>query len=163
MNSQLNAAAGTLAETLRRKRLILTTAESCTAGLVAMALCAVDGSGDFFTRGFITYTDSAKHEVLHVGWHSLQTHSAVSEQVVKEMAAGALAVAGEDLALSVSGYAGPEDGPDGTPAGTVWFGWVTLDKKIHTQVKQFTGDCESVIEQAAIFALSGMNALLNTQ
>ncbi|WP_410013918.1 CinA family protein [Sodalis sp. C49] len=163
MNSQLNAAAGALAETLRRDRLILTTAESCTAGLVAMALCAVGGSGDFFTRGFITYTDRAKHEVLRVGWHALETYTAVSEQVVKEMAAGALQVAGEDIALSVSGYAGPEDGPDGTPAGTIWFGWVTPDNKVHAQVKRFSGDCEAVIEQAAVFALVRMRELLQNK
>ena len=152
--------ANELGRLLTEKKLRLTTAESCTGGLIASALCASDDTPSFYGCGFITYTDGAKITVLGVKEETISAHTAVREQTVKEMACGAIAHSGADVSLAVSGYAGPDGGEDGTPAGTVWFAWQLPDNVIVAKVKHFEGDSESVIKQAASYSLGTLIMLL---
>lgn len=149
-----------LGRVLREKKLQLTTAESCTGGLIASSLCASEDTPEFFGSGFITYTDEAKIAVLEVSYETIATYTAVSEQTVKEMAAGAQRRSGAHVSLAVSGYAGPDAGDDGTPVGTVWFAWLLPNNKIYTRVKSFKGDSESVIKEAAVYSLGKLIILL---
>ncbi|MCL5497776.1 2-oxo-tetronate isomerase [Escherichia coli] len=155
--------ANELGRLLTEKKLRLTTAESCTGGLVASSLCAADDTPSFYGSGFITYTDSAKITILDVKEETISAHTAVSEQTVKEMAAGAIARSGADVSVAISGYAGPDGGEDGTPAGTVWFAWQLPDNVIVAKVKHFEGDSESVIKQAASYALATLIMLLTDE
>lgn len=143
-----------LGRALSEKHLRLTTAESCTGGQIATTLCATENTPDFYGCGFITFTDEAKITLLHVNPQTLAAHTAVSRQTVEEMALGAREVSGEPLSVSVSGYAGPKDGPDGTPAGFIWFGWSIRDRPVMSASRQFSGQPEEVIQQAIKFALA---------
>ena len=118
----------------------LTTAESCTGGVV-------------------TFSDEAKRNVLQVRAETLAVHSAVSEACVQEMSSGILALAGADIAIAVSGYAGPEGGEDGTPAGTVWFAW-NFRGQTETKRMCFAGDCETVVAKAVRYALAALSEKL---
>uniref|UniRef100_A0A483K831 2-oxo-tetronate isomerase n=1 Tax=Klebsiella quasipneumoniae TaxID=1463165 RepID=A0A483K831_9ENTR len=137
----------------------LTTAESCTGGNLAAALCAQADTAAFYDTGVVTFSDEAKRNVLQVRAETLAKHSAVSEACVKEMSSGMLAIAGADIAIAISGYAGPEGGEDGTPAGTVWFAW-NFRGQIETQRLRFTGDCETVVAKAVRFALAALGEKL---
>jgi nicotinamide-nucleotide amidase len=108
---------------LRQRKQTLTTAESCTGGLIASMLTRISGSSDAFHAGFVTYADDIKHTVLGVSPASLREHGAVSEAVVREMALGALDRSGADYAIAVSGIAGPGGGSEDKPVGTVWLAW----------------------------------------
>jgi PncC family amidohydrolase len=152
-----------LGRVLIEKKLQLTTAESCTGGLIASSLCAAGDTPEFYGSGFVTYTDEAKITVLEVSYDTIATCTAVSEQTVKEMAAGAQRRSGAHVSLAVSGYAGPDGGEDGTPAGTVWFAWQLPDNKVHTRVKHFEGDSESVVKEAAAYAMGTLIMLLNEE
>ncbi|PLR41390.1 competence protein ComA [Chimaeribacter californicus] len=163
MDKKLQHTAEELGEVLKARGMKVTFAESCTAGLAAMAVASAKSSADFFSRGFITYTNQAKQEVLGVSHSALETYTAVSEPVVREMAQGALRISGEQAAVSISGYAGPDGGPDGTPAGTVWFGWAFSDGLTVAEVETFSGDCEEVIVAAANFALTRLTTLLESR
>lgn len=153
MQQELVTIAGHLGVVLKEREWRLATAESCTGGLISTALCATEDSGDFYSGGLVTYTNRAKEKLLHVRKETLENYTAVSRETVREMATGALRVSEEDVSLSVSGYAGPEGGADGTPAGTVWFAWCILDNVIETKSKKFRGSKEEVINQAACYAL----------
>ena len=109
--------------------LSVTTAESCTGGWIAKVITDIAGSSAYFQRGFVTYSNDAKHSMIGVSEQSLSAFGAVSEAVVREMAAGALDTADADLAVSVSGIAGPDGGSDEKPVGTVWFGWAWREKQ----------------------------------
>lgn len=152
--------ANELGRLLTEKKLRLTTAESCTGGLVASALCAADDTPSFYGSGFITYTDGAKITILGVKEETISAHTAVSEQTVREMASGAIDRSGADVSLAISGYAGPDGGEDGTPAGTVWFAWHLPDDIVVAKVKCFAGDSESVIKQATSYSLGTLIMLL---
>jgi nicotinamide-nucleotide amidase len=115
--------AGRVLQLLRERGLTLATAESCTGGLIATMLTRIPGASDAFHAGFVTYADEIKHSVLGVSLETLAAHGAVSESVVREMALGALARAGADYAVAVSGIAGPEGGTPEKPVGTVWLAW----------------------------------------
>lgn len=160
MNKALQHAAQALGEVLKANGIKVVTAESCTAGLVGMSLGAASGSGEFFTTALVTYTDTAKHRVLQVSETTLREESAVSEAAVREMVAGAKALTGEAVSIAVSGYAGPDGGEDGTPAGTIWFAWGLPDKVV-SLVRHFEGDSETVINDAALFALQHCAELLS--
>ncbi|WP_047608169.1 CinA family protein [Rahnella aquatilis] len=153
MDETLLNAAKRAVQSLKKRNLTLSSAESCTAGMISMVLCAASDDGVPYASGFITYDDRAKNQLLHVSADTLTKFTAVSAQTVKEMAQGACEVAGTDTGVSVSGYAGPEGGKDGTPAGTVWFGWYLGPGSQQQEVRHFDGDCEAVILQASIFAL----------
>lgn len=152
--------ANELGRLLQEKKLQLATAESCTGGLIASALCAAENTPAFYSCGFITYTDEAKIRLLEVSTATIATHTAVSEQAVKEMAAGAQQRSGAHVSLAVSGYAGPEGGEDGTPVGTIWFAWQLPDNTLSTKVKHFDGDSEAIIKQATSYAMGTLIMLL---
>ena len=154
--------ANELGRLLIEKKLQLTTAESCTGGLIATAVCAADDTPLFYGSGFVTFTDEAKKTTLGVSEETLAAWTAVSEQTVKEMAAGAIACSKANVSLAVSGYAGPEGGEDGTPVGTVWFAWQLDDNQVYTKVKQFEGDSEAILKQATSYSLGALLMLLNS-
>ena len=129
----------------------LTTAESCTGGNLAAALCAQADTAAF--------SDEAKRNVLQVRAETLAVHSAVSEACVQEMSTGILAMADADIAIAISGYAGPEGGEDGTPAGTVWFAW-NFRGQTETKRMCFAGDCETVVAKAVRYALAALSEKL---
>ncbi|MCU5775300.1 CinA family protein [Winslowiella arboricola] len=160
MDKQLADAAQALGDILLKLELKLTTAESCTSGLVSMTMGSTHGSADFFTTGIVTYSNSAKQRMLNVSERTLRIDSAVSEAAVREMATGALALSGEDVSLAISGYAGPDGGEDGTPAGTIWFAWQLPHQQLHSTVRLIEGDCEQVIRDAALFSLQTLTQLL---
>ncbi len=153
-----------LAERLIQKNKKLTTAESCTGGGIAKVLTDLAGSSDWFERGFVTYSNHAKQEMLGVQEATLDNSGAVSQETVIEMALGALENSRADVSLSVSGIAGPGGGSDEKPVGLVWFGWAVKEEansNILSSAKQlFKGDRESVRLQAVEFALSELNKLL---
>lgn len=116
---------------LKQRGATLTTAESCTGGWVAKAITDIAGSSAWFERGFVTYSNEAKAQMIGVREATLEQHGAVSEPVVIEMAIGALKEARADYAISISGIAGPDGGSDVKPVGTVWFGFATSKVKDH--------------------------------
>jgi len=117
----------TLADALRARGLRITTAESCTGGLIAALCTSLAGSSDWFERGFVTYSNAAKTESLGVDAALIAVHGAVSEAVALAMARGALAHSAADLALAVTGIAGPGGATPGKPVGLVWLGWAWRD------------------------------------
>lgn len=131
----------------------ITCAESCTGGGIAKAITDVAGSSAYFDRGFVTYSNSAKHQLLGVAEATLAAYGAVSENVVREMALGALKTANADLAISVSGIAGPDGGSEEKPVGTVWFGFAARSGRVLAHKMCFAGDRDAVRLQATIFAL----------
>ena len=118
-----------LVETLKKEGMTITTAESCTGGLIAAAITDVPGSSDVFKRGFVTYCDEAKHEMLGVSEEALLNDTAVSERVASEMAEGAAKAAKADAAISVTGIAGPGGGSPDKPVGLVYIGIYVKGKK----------------------------------
>ena len=150
-----------LADALRRRQYRLATAESCTGGWIAKVCTDLPGSSDWFELGIVSYSNAAKQKLLQVSADSLQQHGAVSEAVVREMAAGVLQQSGADVALSVSGIAGPGGGSKDKPVGTVWFGWGLRGEAPLAQVQHFDGDRDQVRRQAVEFALRGVLQLLN--
>ena len=135
----------------------VTTAESCTGGGVASAITDIAGSSEWFEYGFVTYANRAKESLLGVMSAALQQHGAVSEPVVEQMAEGALRAAGADLAVAVSGVAGPGGGSADKPVGTVWFAWADSGETT-TALHRIDGDREQVRQQAVIIALQGLLA-----
>jgi len=160
MNDTLNQAAEQLGKRLLASDWRLATAESCTAGLISMTLAAVENSGNFYTSGFVTYSDNAKTQLLGVRPETLEQHTAVSEQTAREMAVGARERSGEPVSLAITGYAGPDGGEDGTPAGTIWFGWTLPDGSVIAETRRFEGEPKSVMEQGTQFALERLDVLL---
>jgi PncC family amidohydrolase len=114
-----------LGDLLRARGLKLATAESCTGGLVADRITDIPGSSDYFRGGIVAYAYEAKVALLGVSWNTLRSHGAVSRETVIEMARGARTALGADIAVSVSGIAGPGGGLPGKPIGTTWFGLST--------------------------------------
>ena len=134
----------------------LAAAESCTGGWVCQAVTDIAGSSAWFDRGFVTYTNLAKQELLGVPESVLDRCGAVSEETVRAMTAGALRNSQADCALAVSGIAGPSGATPGKPVGTVWFAWQRRDGGCVTCKKQFDGDRRSVRGQAVAVALQGI-------
>jgi nicotinamide-nucleotide amidase len=128
-----------LAVRLRARNWRLATAESCTGGLVAAACTAVAGSSEWFDRGFVTYSNEAKHELLGVPRALIDAHGAVSAPVARAMAEGAIARSGADLAVSVTGIAGPGGATPDKPVGTVWLGWCCRGEESQAQRLQLQG------------------------
>jgi nicotinamide-nucleotide amidase len=144
---------------LKKKRAALVTAESCTGGWVAQAVTSVAGSSAWFERGFVTYSDAAKHELLHVSKKTLKNHGAVSEQTAREMALGALGRSKGSIAVAVTGIAGPGGGSREKPVGTVCFAWAH-GKAVDTETCRFKGSRESVRRQSVVHALEGVMSRL---
>ena len=143
---------GLVADLLCKKQWMLTTAESCTGGLIAAACTDLAGSSVWFERGFVSYSNAAKTELLGVPADLIEQHGAVSEPVARAMASGALAHAHAQVAVAVTGVAGPSGGSADKPVGTVWFGWATPSGQ-HSECQRFAGD------RAAVRAATVRNAL----
>ena len=144
-----------LADALRARGATLATAESCTGGLIAGACTEISGSSDWFERGFVTYSNAAKSDLLGVPPELLATHGAVSEPVVRAMAEGALARAPVQWSLAVTGVAGPNGGSADKPVGTVWFGWAGPDG-VTSERQLFPGDRGAVRTATVAHALNGL-------
>jgi len=151
----MNELAQQVGAALKARGLKLVTAESCTGGWVSMALTSVAGSSDWFERGYVTYSNAAKREDLGVAQETLQRHGAVSEETAREMAAGALKRGGGQVALAITGIAGPTGGSPAKPVGTVAFAWAH-GSKISSETRRFDGDRESVRRQSVLRALQGL-------
>lgn len=143
-------------QALLERKLTLACAESCTGGWVAEVVTAIGGSSQWFERGFVTYSNAAKQELLGVKADTLREHGAVSEAVVAEMATGALARSHAQAALAISGVAGPTGGSPDKPVGTVCFAWVLRGGVPVAETKLFSGDREAVRKQSVIHALHGL-------
>lgn len=140
--------------------LSLAVAESCTGGWVAKIITDIAGSSLFFDRGFVTYSNEAKQEMLGVKKETLDIYGAVSEQTVSEMVSGTLAKSRATIALAISGIAGPGGGTPDKPVGTVWFAWAIRDQSIKTQHTVLEGNRDAVRRQAVERALNGVLELI---
>lgn len=129
---------------LRKKKLKCAVAESCTGGGIAFALTGIPGSSKFFERGFVTYSNLSKEELVGVPENIIQAYGAVSKETAEKMAEGALAKSPVDFAISVTGIAGPDGGTKDKPVGTVWFGFATSMTDTRTTSQYFTGSRESI-------------------
>lgn len=145
--------ASELGANLERLGWRLASAESCTGGGIAAAVTEVAGSSSWFEYGFVTYANSAKIALLSVDPATLAAEGAVSEAVVRQMVEGALSVSGADLAVSVSGIAGPGGGSHDKPVGTVWLAWGSLKGGLEAHCYYFTGDRAQIRRQAVVVAL----------
>ncbi len=147
---------------LKSHGLMLATAESCTGGGVAEAITSVAGSSVWFERGFVTYSNLSKQQMLGVSEATLEQHGAVSEAVVREMVAGAVAHSQAQVAIAISGIAGPDGGTPDKPVGTVWFAWGIKNTSLHVQVqrRQIPGNRAEVRSHAVRIALQGVLDLL---
>jgi len=152
----LDELAGRVGGLLRERNRLLATAESCTGGWVAKCITDIAGSSAWFDRGFVTYSNHAKQDMLDVAATTLEVHGAVSEATVSEMARGALAHSVASIAVAVSGIAGPGGGAPGKPVGTVCFAWVVSDGAPRVETRQFDGDREAVRRQSVVHALEGL-------
>ncbi len=158
-DEEIRALAARVAQQLLGTGLTLAVAESCTGGWVAKACTDLPGSSGWFEGGVVTYSNQAKTRILGVGAVTLRQAGAVSEATVREMADGALDRFGSDVALAVSGIAGPDGGQPGKPVGTVWFAWAFDrgdQREIRADVQVFEGDREAVRRQAVVRALAGV-------
>jgi nicotinamide-nucleotide amidase len=133
----------------------LTTAESCTGGWVSMLVTSVAGSSCWFDRGFVTYSNEAKQEMLAVSSQVIEIHGAVSEETARQMVQGAVEHSHAQAGLSVTGIAGPSGGSDDKPVGTVCFGWL-VDGQCETETCYFSGDREAIRRQSAGHVLTGL-------
>ena len=154
MGEKLNGLAKRVGKGLLKRRLILASAESCTGGWVAKVVTDIPGSSAWFERGFVTYTNEAKRQMLGVRRQTLEEQGAVSEATVREMAEGALAHSGADIALAISGIAGPGGGTVEKPVGTVCFAWSARAGGTWVRCKRFSGSREAVRRKSVAYSLN---------
>ncbi|MEK6594069.1 MAG: nicotinamide-nucleotide amidohydrolase family protein [Pseudomonadota bacterium] len=159
----LYALAEHVGQALKTRGFMLATAESCTGGWIAEAVTMVPGSSAWFERGFVTYTYISKREMLGVKAATLEQHGAVSEHTVAEMAQGALAGSHAQIAVAVSGTAGPGGGTPGKPVGTVCIAWNAKGGAARSETQHFAGDREMVRKQSVLRALQGILDLLQDE
>ena len=157
---QTQAACALAANLLIHRQWMLTTAESCTGGLIAASCTDLAGSSAWFERGFVTYSDASKTELLGVDATLIEHHGAVSQAVASAMATGALSHSRAQVAVAVTGIAGPTGGSANKPVGTVWFAW-GLPSLITTQVCHFEGDRAQVRLATVNHALTKLVALIS--
>jgi nicotinamide-nucleotide amidase len=138
------------------RRLLVATAESCTGGWAAQVITHTAGSSSWFERGFVTYANTAKVEMLGVSPATLEKFGAVSPEAAAEMARGALKNSNALISLSITGIAGPTGGSPDKPVGTVCFAWCLRDGQPETERRQFAGDREAIRRQSVIHALNGL-------
>ena len=143
---------------LKAAGLTLATAESCTGGWVAEVVTSVSGSSEWFDRGFVTYSNEAKREMLGVAEATLMRSGAVSEEAAREMAAGAIAHSRAGVAVAITGVAGPTGGTPAKPVGMVCFAWALRGGVVESETCRFDGDRESVRRQSVVHALEGVLA-----
>jgi nicotinamide-nucleotide amidase len=164
MDSQLKQRAQQAAEYFLAHNKRLATAESCTGGWLAKTITDLPGSSAWFDCGFVTYSNAAKVRDLQVSERTLERHGAVSEATVREMAMGALRVSGADVAIAITGIAGPDGGTPEKPVGTVWFaiavrGGATALDDLHARIQHFTGDRDRIRRDSVKFALEWLVAI----
>ena len=143
------------------KKAVIATAESCTSGGIACAITQVAGSSEWFDRGFVTYSNQSKEDLLGVRHETLASFGAVSEQTAKEMVAGALARSEANVAVAVTGIAGPGGAVAGKPVGTVYIAWGRKGENPIVERHQFDGDRQAVRESTVKTALEGLSRLIN--
>lgn len=160
LDAEIEHLATELGLALSQRGWLAATAESCTGGGVATAITDIAGSSGWFDRGFVTYTNEAKQQMLGVSDQSLREQGAVSEAVVLEMARGALANSSAAISVAISGIAGPGGATEDKPVGTVWFAWADRSGRHHSLLARFDGDRRQVRQQAVRQALAGLLALL---
>jgi len=156
----VNALAARTGRRLKRAKATLVTAESCTGGWVAQSMTSIAGSSAWFERGFVTYSNAAKRELLGVKAGTIRRHGAVSEETAREMAAGALARSRGTVALAVTGVAGPSGGSAAKPVGMVCFAWAGKRGRLRSETRRFRGGREAVRRQSVVRALEGVLELL---
>jgi nicotinamide-nucleotide amidase len=158
-DSQLRELVERLAHCMLQRRARLATAESCTGGWLAKTITDLPRSSQWFERGYITYSNAAKASDLCVSERTLERHGAVSEATAREMAAGALQASDADIAMSITGIAGPDGGSPDKPVGTVWFGIARRDGELTARLQQFSGTRESIRRDSVKYALEWLVAI----
>ena len=149
-----------IAESLIKRQQMLAVAESCTGGWLAKVCTDLPGSSRWFDRGLVTYSNTAKSELLGVPAETIREYGAVSEQTVSAMVQGLLKGNQLDWGIAISGVAGPDGGTEQNPVGTVWFAWLEKGRAPVTSRQEFAGDRNNVREQSVEFALIELNKLL---
>ncbi len=152
----LDMLASAVATELRLRGRRLVTAESCTGGWIAKVCTDLPGSSEWFERGLVSYSNLAKSELLGVSAADIHRYGAVSEEVAAAMARGAIGRGGADVAVSVSGIAGPDGGSPDKPVGTVCFGWALSAAAVETEHRLFSGDRDTVRRLSVATALNGL-------
>ncbi len=150
-----------LGRLLKDKSFTMALAESCTGGLASAAITDVAGSSAWFDRGFVTYSNAAKHEMLNVSKKILTQYGAVSEETAQAMVMGALNNSNANIAGSITGIAGPSGGSANKPVGTVCFAYSIKDGQLITEEKQFAGDRQAVRHQSVIQLINGLTDLVH--
>jgi nicotinamide-nucleotide amidase len=159
-NEILYKLAARVGKALKTRKLMLVTAESCTGGWLGEAVTMVPGSSDWYERGFITYTYISKREMLRVKRQTLDKFGAVSEQTARDMAAGALKNSHAQVAVAVSGTAGPSGGTPAKPVGTVCLAWCLKNGAMVSETRRFNGTRQTIRRKAVVRALQGMLEML---
>lgn len=159
VDEELERLAADVGFALQSAGLRLVTAESCTGGWVGEAVTAIAGSSAWFDRGFITYSNAAKREVLGVAAATLSQHGAVSEETAREMALGALKQSRAQISVAITGVAGPGGGSADKPVGTVCFAWAKNDAALRSEKRLLKGDRTEVRRQSVLIALRGILGL----
>jgi nicotinamide-nucleotide amidase len=149
-----------LASVLIKNNWCLSTAESCTGGMVAASITELAGSSEWFERGYVTYSNQAKSQDIDVSQNLIEQHGAVSDQVARAMALGAKQNSGSDIALSITGIAGPTGGSPEKPIGTVCFAWALANDQMISETKYFEGDRQKIRQQACDFSLRKLLSLV---
>ncbi len=160
MDTELVTLADHLGHDLKQAGRSVATAESCTGGWLGAVLTSIPGSSLWYERGFVSYSNMAKREMLGVKTETLTRHGAVSEPTARAMAEGALAHSHADLTVAITGIAGPAGGTPEKPVGTVCFAWAARKQPTQSRTQRFSGDREAVRRQAVKAALEGMRTLL---
>ena len=162
MNAAVHALCAELATALLEREWKMATAESCTGGLIAASCTDLAGSSAWFERGFVTYSNDAKSELLHVDPAAIASHGAVSEVVARAMAFGALRHSHAQVSVAVTGVAGPSGGSAEKPVGTVWFGF-SVAGRLSSELLHFDGDRSAVREATVRHGLKRLLALLRAE
>ncbi|EKF73029.1 CinA domain-containing protein [Alcanivorax hongdengensis A-11-3] len=160
LDDQIHEATQTLAQQLIRQQLMTATAESCTGGGIAQVMTSLAGSSRWFERGFVSYSNEAKQELLGVSGETLARVGAVSEETALEMARGAIIRSRAHISVAVTGIAGPDGGSPDKPVGTVWIAWGQKLGYAEAQCFHFDGDRHAVRQQTILEAIRGLNARL---
>lgn len=160
--SEIDDVSRALGEACVQGKTTVATAESCTGGGVGEAITRTPGASAWFDRGFVTYSNDAKVDLLGVKQETIGSFGAVSEAVAREMAVGALHQSSAEFAVAVTGVAGPDGGTSSKPIGLVWFAWASLDGKVETRFEIFGGDRAAIRGQAVLEALKGLVGIVTT-
>jgi nicotinamide-nucleotide amidase len=163
MSKQIYQLAERTGEILQQGGCMMAAAESCTGGWLAKMVTDVPGSSQWFDRGYVTYSNQSKIDMLGVSSATLDSHGAVSLEVVAEMAEGALEKSQAGITIAISGIAGPDGGTKEKPIGTVCFAWAMKDGSIRTEQQQFFGNRSEIRQQAVVHALSGICEIITSR